>query len=704
MKALFVGGFNDITVEFAAKLAKNGVAVAVSNHSSEKPNLGFSYTKYDPEKAYLTNMYRNFRPDTIIVTAGYDEDEELDLNLLQGVLQNAADNEIKKLILLSDTVVYGISDDVLLSEDTALRPKSKRAMYLAMAEDICKRFSDSTGLVITVMRIGGMYGRDMHGALLNRMIRQLINGETLHLDKNLPLAFLSSGDAAEAFYQIYDNSFSDCYNTTSNQFISPDEFKKTIEKLIPTAAKSLMTEGDVRGECQTADNSKLKKEYQWHERGSLTKDIEELLRSEEEYIKAQRKAQDSKQKKEAGTPKKRLLKVLWEYAEVVLVFLLLILMTNLQGSVELLQGIDFTVIYLVIVAVALNFNQAAFSLILSIGLLVFQKTAAGYDFFSAVISNQTLLLAAEYCIVSLGFSYVLQRHRTKTRLSKLETEEQATEMLQLKQFSEDNLKTRHFFEDQILSYEMSLPRVISMASRLDTLEPDLIIPETVSIISESVGAKDASAYFIGKRGGRMRLSYSKTEAAAGLGQSPLLDALSPMIRAIEEDGIFINLGLDENFPSLASGVKIGGRLTFVFTVWNLPFAEMRQDVSNLLKSITALVSAALTRAKQYEEITANERYLPDTAVIRPEMFRELCQSYLNGIGGVLCRIEGTKGEAAAFSRQLEPLIRESDYLGTDNESNLYVLLSGTTDAGYKLFSNRLQEKGIHSTAVPGGLI
>jgi len=696
MKALFVGDFNYLTVSFAAKLAKNGVSLAVSNRNRNKPELGFAYTKYNPENSYLGNLYQNFRPDVVIFSAGYDENQEP--QLLYEVLSEACENNIKRVIYLSETSVYGMPEGFrLVSEEFPPAPQSKRSLYFAIGEDICRRFSKSSDMLITILRLGAVYGPGIHGAFLNQLVSELIEGRDTSLNENALLAFLHINDAAEAFYQIFDTAFSDVYNISSGRIIEPCDFLKLIDE--HEARGSLILDGSTKTESLAADNQRLQREYQWRERHSLHQELSSVFESEKEYARQRDKRLKQQEKKDQSSA--TLLRSLRGYAETLLLFIPLVLITRLQASVDLLQGVDFTVIYLVIIAIALELNHAAVSLLLSIGLLISQKISLGYDFFSAVINNQTLLTAVEYCVVSLAFSYVLQRRKTKTRLQKLELEEQSRDMRQLEQFSEDNLRTRHFFEDQILSYEMSFPKVIAMASRLDTLEPERIIPDTVSIIGESVGCRDVSVYFIGKHGGRMRLSFAKSEAAARLGQSPLIETILPAISVLEQDEVFVNLQLDENLPSLASGVKIDGRLAFVFTVWNLPFKSMRQDVLNLLKSITALVSAALHRANQYEESIAAVRYLPGSSVIRPQLFKALCENRLldDGIGGVLCKIENSLGKAAAYSKQLEPLIRESDYLGCDTKENLYILLSGTTNTGYELFANRLLQHGIESTLV-----
>ena len=706
MKVLFIGEFNSLTTAFAAKLVRNGMNVAISNKEKEKPNLGFQYAKYNPENTFLSKLYDNFRPDVIVFSGGYDPVP--DLNLLQEVLYWAAERRIRQVMYLSSVTVYGLQEgERLHREEDDLDPKDRKSLCFAIGEDICKRSAKSGKLIVTIVRVGSLYGPKAADAGLNRMIADLLEGQDVVFPEDSLLSFLQMGDVCEALYQILDTPFSETYNVSAGKSVTAKEMQRLLEEVLPDAAGRFLLSDTAAIQCLTADNRRLLQEYLWRERHDFKTELKEI--AEEERVRWRRREATvhRAERKKRHAPAAAVMKEIWTYLETILLFLVLVPVTRFQASVDLMQGVDFTVIYLVVIAIVLDLNQAALALLLSIGLLVSQKITAGYDFFSAVINNQTLLVAAEYCIVSLAFSYVLQRSRTKNRLQRLEIEEKNRDMEQLQLLSEDNRKTRHFFEDQILSYEMSLPRVISMASRLDALEPDRIIPQTVSIISESLGQGDTAAYFIGKNGGRMRLSYARTQESAKLGQSPKISDLGSMLSVLEAGDIFVNLSLVEDLPSLASGVKIDGHLAFVFTVWNMPFQSMRQDVVNLLKSITSLVAAALFRANQYEELTAKDRCLPGSEVIRPAHFKKLCENQLaegNAVSGMLCQIQNSRGQAVRYAKRIESMVRESDHLGVDQAGQLYILLSGTTEAGYRLFARRLQERGIESVPVDGGVL
>ncbi len=706
MKALFIGNFNHYTIHFAGKLAKNGVDVAIFNNTEDPGKLGFKYGKYTSEVSYVSKVYANFRPDTIIVTSAFDGPGYLDG--LEHILNQAAGFGVRHVIFLSSVVGYGSSGtaDHLPDETLPLKPRSQNSLLFAGGEDICKRWREASGIKTTIIRSGGIYGEQLETADFNRLIREAAEGREFHISDQDAFSFLHIDDMAEAFMLIFENAFSDVYNICSSEIIPARQFCGMVNEAIGGPPRVLLSE-EAATECHAADTSLFKSEYKWWERHRFGDEYGKIIGQEKELQPSGSSGEERRgDKKKAREDHSSRLSNLWHYVETILLFIVLLFFIRMQKSVDIIAEIDFIILYLILVAVVMTLWQSALSLLLAVGLIVWQRVDEGYGLFTAIINNKTLLLAAQYCIASVAVSYVLQRLKIANMLLKLELGEQKTEMEMLEQFSEDNLRSRHFFEDRIIAYDLSLPRVISMTSRLDVLEPERILPETIKVISECIGIEDVATYFIGEKGGRMRLSYAKTPTAAILGQSPVLEDYRHIIDTLENDDIYINTGMDEKDPSMAAGVKIGGRLAFIFVAVNVPFHKMCLDTSNLFQSVTTLVSAALRRANQYEELMNEQRYLPGTTILRFEAFQNLCTARLSDegmAGGILCEVMTKQQDFRQTGEILEALTRENDYLGTDEKGRLFVLLSGTTLAGYQVFEQRLLEKGLQSIRLEEGI-
>jgi len=695
MKALLVGGFNSLTNALAVKLIKNGFGVAVLNEEKNRKHLHPRCAKYTSDTGHIGKVYANYRPDIVLVTSFYDE--ACSINDLANILSQGVFHGIRRIIFFSSTLVYGIQPEewYLPAETDAASPAGKRGIEFSVAEELCRQWEGLSAIQVTVLRLAMLYGPGADDQALNIWIDQLLDGQTVELPVSARYSCLHMDDMAEAALQVVNAGFSPVYNVVSGETLTASELAENLTRCTGLTAAPLELKIGEDALCLAADNRLLRKEYNWSERHSLSSEMPEVVCSvQNRREKAQKKALRTtrRQRRVHGDQLHPV-----ATAETLLLFALTVFLTLIQDTIPLIDNINFIALYLILIAVSMNLQQSALSLILTCVFLVYQQVQKGYDVFTAIITAQTLLKAAEYCVIGISVSYVFHRLRTRMLFLQMEKADLQNELRVVEQFSEDNLRTRHFFEDQILKYEVSLPRVISMTARLDVMETERIIPETIRVLAESVGAEDVAAYVIGSRGGRMRLSHAATRAARAMGRSPVLDDCKPLLSALENDQVFINRAMDPAYPSIASGVKTDGKLAFVFVMWNIPYRKMCLDTSNLLQTITHMVSAALQRAFRYEEMSRDERYLPGTGILRFDAFHNLCEA--RGVekadsGDILCSIQAAGTDLIQLGEQVEPLVRENDYMGDGADGSLLLLLSGTSMEGCQSFQNRLARHGL----------
>ena len=697
MKALIVGKYNYFTTSIASKLVKNGVKVAVFNANSVKEKFDFKYSKYTADPKYISEVYDGFRPDVVFFTAAFDRENYLDA--LQETLSAGASYGLERFIFLSSTIVYGSqgSDDLLPGEDAVVAPVSDRGFMFASGEDMCSRWNSLPGLKITILRMSLAYGSYAEDSIINDMLSSLLAGEKVYLDENDVYAALNTDDMLEGIMLLLEAGYASIYNLVSSEIIPAREFAELLIQASGAPPGRVVIESGSAAECHAADNSMFLSDYQWHERHSLKDEMSLLVEEARKKPKAKKTADVEKDPVKKAENKSQIR----GFIETVLIFIPVVLLTQLQMTTDLISEIDFIILYLVLIAITTHLQQSALALLLSFGLLVVQQMYNGYDLFSAILNNDTLLRTAEYCIVCLSVNYVIQRIKTQLEFAQLEMNETKKEMQVVEKFSEEYLSSLHFFEDQILEYDISLPRIIDMTSRLDALEPERLLPETIEILAESIGEKDVAVYMIGKKGGRMRLSYAHGNMGA-MGQSPLMDDYQEMLDTLDSDQIYVNRSLNPALPSMAAGVKVAGSLALVFVVWNMPFQKMRLNTSNLLKTITRLVSAALERAYRYEEKTRDEKFYANSNVMLPDVFRNMYDTLKQSEEvncGILCKVRSQRDVALGQAQQIEPLIRENDYIGLDYDGNILILLSGTGKEGYGMFEKRIIEKGLNSELV-----
>ena len=116
----------------------------------------------------------------------------------------------------------------------------------------------------------------------------------------------------------------------------------------------------------------------------------------------------------------------------------------------------------------------------------------------------------------------------------------------------------------------------------------------------------------------------------------------------------------------------------------------------MLQTVTNMLSAALRRARQYEEKMCEERCIEGTSVLKQGAFEEILQTRRETgerDDSVLCKLVERGGSAEEESAAIELLIRETDFMGKVGEE-LFIFLTGTDLDGFRVFEQRLQEQNI----------
>ena len=191
-----------------------------------------------------------------------------------------------------------------------------------------------------------------------------------------------------------------------------------------------------------------------------------------------------------------------------------------------------------------------------------------------------------------------------------------------------------------------------MTQQLDMLQPQEIYRKTVQIMEDVLENHSLTIYRMEKNHGFARL----TAASAGMTPEPAhsleVEQWLDVIRAIEQEGLWVNRGFLPGHPMYAAGVRQNGSLVVLICLYTANEEQMTLYYQNLFRILCGLVETALVRAFEYESAVRENWYLPGTCLLRP----------------------------AVFAEQL--LMNQAD------EENL------------PLLTRRLGEKGLHVTAVP----
>ena len=270
---------------------------------------------------------------------------------------------------------------------------------------------------------------------------------------------------------------------------------------------------------------------------------------------------------------------------------------------------------------------------------------------------------------------------------------------------QDTLEDKRSFRRQILGRRDSFGKIYAVTQQLDMLQPQEICRKTVQIMEDVLENHSLTIYRMEKNQGFARL----TAASAGMTPEPAysleVDQWLDVIRAIEQEGLWVNRGFLPGRPMYAAGVRQNGSLVVLIGLYTASEEQMTLYYQNLFRILCGLVETALVRAFEYESVARENWYLPDTCLLRPAVFAEqlatACTLQEDKMAHhLLLQVTGTFKNRAEFNDRVRRSIRSTDAAGVGTNNAVYLLMNQTDEENLPLLTRRLGEKGLHVTAVP----
>ena len=183
-----------------------------------------------------------------------------------------------------------------------------------------------------------------------------------------------------------------------------------------------------------------------------------------------------------------------------------------------------------------------------------------------------------------------------------------------------------------------------------------------------------------------------------------VDQWLDVIRAIEQEGLWVNRGFLPGRPMYAAGVRQNGSLVVLIGLYTASEEQMTLYYQNLFRILCGLVETALVRA--FETRALYEKTgTADTCLLRPAVFAEqlatACTLQEDKMAHhLLLQVTGTFKNRAEFNDRVRRSIRSTDAAGVGTNNAVYLLMNQTDEENLPLLTRRLDERGLHVTAVP----
>ncbi|UII31039.1 GDP-mannose 4,6-dehydratase [Fulvivirga ulvae] len=230
--------------------------------------------------------------DTFVPTAYEMPGRFFDINLgvCLNILKAADICKIKRVLYISSTEVYGITDVPLIDESVALDPVNTYAVSKLAADRLCYTFHLEHQTPVVTARIFNCYGpRETEPYIVPEIIYQLNKGNTLKLGNiKAERDFTYVHDTAKALIAVLASDIpnGEVVNVGSNVSYSVEWLAYKIAEIMEVDGLKLTIDQDRirrldidRFRC---DNTKLKQYTNW----SPTVDIEDGLRKTVDWFRA----------------------------------------------------------------------------------------------------------------------------------------------------------------------------------------------------------------------------------------------------------------------------------------------------------------------------------------------------------------------------------------------------------------------------------
>lgn len=721
---LVTGGLGFIGSHVAERFYKEGYEVHIIDNMStgNKDNIQFKHKEYllSVEDQKCEEIFKMNDFDIVVhmaaqvsVAASIKDprhDSEANLLGLVNILSLSERYGVKKFIFASSAAVYGMNDSVPISESAACNPVSPYGISKWVGESYCTKWNELYDLDTVCFRFSNVYGPRQgsvgEGGVISIFMRRLLEGQPIRIfgDGEQTRDFIYVTDVVDAIYRAANSTLTGIYNLSTMKETSVNHIVEALQEL--HAIKDIMYDeprtGDIRH--STLDNRLVSDKLDW----SYLYDIEEGLARTYEWFKSKPEDAVAQEQDKESFWSRIGLKTYLPYIENVLAFLLVVWI-SFSSWYDSFTVVDVKFFYIAILAILYGNRQAVISITLSIGLFVYEHLQNGREIVSLMYDTNFFFQLALYLLVGLVFGNSMERKNQliQSQAAKLQASKDKYEFLN--GIYTETRKVKSELQDRILNSDDSLGKIYSITKELESLEPEEVLTNTISVVESIMNTKAVSIYTVDRDQQYVRLVAHSKDMVTGTSKSIRVESSDYIQSMMNDRNMFINFALEPDKPLMAMLVQSKGNVVAVVMISEMKYENYSLYYRNLFKVLVDMISSALTNALAYTEVLEEERYIEQTDVLRPTAFNMILESkklakskYNIDYTLMECPLDGLGFKECAAT--VTEMLRETDYVGLNEEGQLMVLLSNTNHQEAEGIIKRLNAQRISIQVVKGNRV
>ncbi len=729
MKILIAGEFDSISQKLANKFYKEGHEVVVIGDGSSERTEAASEAKYkfydikasspECEKIFETRRFNTviyLSEDKDAAKSFKDENisQECNVSKLVNLLNLSEKNGVGKFVLLSSAAVYGNAEELPANEEMKPNPVSPYGMSNYVKEYYCIKWSETYNLKTLCLRISNVYGPEIQpsngSGLISIFIQNILNEKEIIIDGygTQTRDFLYIDDLIEGIYKAASSQ--DClgiFNLSSNTEYSIN----SVVDLISAFKKPKKVIYREKQRCNIPrsrlDNTKIMNILAWEPKIILEEGLKKTYEWQES-LKKKPKVRKGVTKR-VDKPAKKFPRNIIAYFENITLFLIIAFLQwgNLIFNIKLPDlKIDYSIIYIIIMGIMWGQTQAYIAIFLSAALYFGANLFSGVDIVTFVYTPENLLRIAVYILVGIVTGYSIERKNRNLESKDIALESLKNKYTFLLDVYNETRIVKNELENQVIDTEDSFSVIYRIIQEVDSLEIEKVFSGAISAIEKIMKTNQVSIYTLNNDGTNsfMRLKARSLALDDKVPNSIRISDFAPILEVIESKSMYVNRKLDPNIPVIIAPVLEDRNVIAVVSIHKTAFENLTMHYENLFQTIIGLITNALKRAYFFEASLKDKRYVENTRILTSQTFEKILAEIRNnkeelGMSYTLLKVNRIEESFKEISDKVISGIRDNDYIGLNNDENIYVLLSNTKNNYANLVIERLKNKGIDSSLV-----
>lgn len=711
MNILLIGGAGSFIDQLIRKLKKEGHRVFLLTgdpYKKQEYEHVFETYRFAYDSTVLGEVIESINPDATICMGAFDtnynwREEEREAvaftSHLMNILMMHAKLKKEKVILLSSDEVYQEKSVEDIEENVEPCSTKIRARALIQAERLFADYREYWNMDTVVLRLDHLHvipkKKEEVQSICAQMCLQGMQKGYIEVDMTHEFSPLSENDAVEYIYQAVKKESHKhmVYHLSGDDVISEVEAAGIIEEVLGQSSNIVVK--DVVGGRKVLSGKRFEQEYGVH----AFSDADEVVRDIAQDMKKNYKIflDDAEQSlpwwKRTWNKWKWLLQVLIPFAENLLCFIPFFMLNNRTVGSEYFANLDPYLIYVLLFAIIYGQQQATFSAICAVAGYLFRQmyNRTGFDI---MLDYNTYVWIAQLFILGLVIGYMRDQIRSMQAESKELEEHLRAQVADVKEINASNVRVKGIFEQQLIDHKDSIGKIYSITSRLDQQMPEDVLFDAVEMLKDLMHTEDVAIYNVVNQD-YARMFSASSERARSLGNSIEYKKITEIYNVLSEQKVYINKQMDESYPLMAKAIYEGEEIKMLIMLWGLSWEQMTLGQANFLTISSYLIQNAVLRARRYMNALEQVRYNEENGILETSAFETLVASYDRAKEKDLveCTLLKVKHSSVHVGKQIQQKLRNTDYVGTMQDGELYILLANTAAEDAPIVQERIAQYG-----------